>query len=578
MADMTLREHVDMTLGQMVPVRAPYEQDWEEISRLALPARSDLLGTRPSGIGMDGRVNITTASQGDRKRRSNTKSRDSYGARAARTLTSGMHSGLSPSSSPWFKLTTTDPDLAEYQSVKEWLAIVQRLIYTFLSDIGAYDTFKLNYAELGCFGIGAGTMIEHMEYGGVTTALTAGEYWIGLDDGLRADQLMRRCDFTVRQLQQFVGGNEALLSRAVRNLIQRKSWHTIVPCMHLIERNPDYDPTVKMGLRSFLYRSVWVETGNTDKNMLLRKSGYSSKMFWAPRWESVGSRVYSDAAPGFMALPDLREMQLAARRRGSARDKLVLPPMKVPIGLQSSLLRLDAGSLNYAAASDLEGLVPLYTTPYQAVQTLREDHNELRNDVGSAFFTDLFMAISQREGVQPLNDLETSLRDAEKYTQLGPVVDRVNVEMLEVVIDRAYEILDRTGQIPPAPKEVQGVPLIVDFVSMLAQAQRASENAAIERTARFVGYLAGIYPEAAAKFDAMQAIDEFATGTGTPPKIIRSDQVVEKMVAEQQQKQQQMETAAMAQPMRDGAQAAELLSRTQVDPSGRSALQAILQQ
>ena len=100
MSDLSLREYGHNLVGQLVPVRAQYEQDWEEISRLALPARSDLLGSRPSTVDpVSGKIGITGASMQERKRRSNTKSRDSHGARAARTLTNGMHSGLSPSSS-----------------------------------------------------------------------------------------------------------------------------------------------------------------------------------------------------------------------------------------------------------------------------------------------------------------------------------------------------------------------------------------------------------------------------------------------------------------------------------------------
>jgi len=176
--------------------------------------------------------------------------------------------------------------------------------------------------------------------------------------------------------------------------------------------------------------------------------------------------------------------------------------------------------------------------------------------------------------VQPRNDLELTLRDAEKFTQLGPVVDRVNIEKLEVAIDRAFSILSSLGQIPPAPPELQGQPLQIDFISMLAQAQKASQNSAIERAARFVGFVAGIFPDAAIKFDAEQAIDEFATGTGTPPKIIRSDEVVAQMKEQMAQQQQMQQAAAMAQPMRDGAQAAELLSRTDVG-GGTSMLQQL---
>ena len=205
-----------------------------------------------------------------------------------------------------------------------------------------------------------------------------------------------------------------------------------------------------------------------------------------------------------------------------------------------------------------------FEAQWQSLGAIREDHEAVRRDVAECYYVDLFKAISEREGVQPMNDLETSLRNDEKYTQLGPIVDRVNVEMLEVAVQRAFVILTNTGIMPTPPRSLQGVPLIIDFVSMLAQAQRSASNSAIERMARFVGFVAGIFPDAAIKFDAEQAIDEFATGTGTPPKIVRSDEMVEKMKAEIAQQQQAAQMAQMAAPMKDMAQGAELLSRTNV--------------
>jgi hypothetical protein len=126
--------------------------------------------------------------------------------------------------------------------------------------------------------------------------------------------------------------------------------------------------------------------------------------------------------------------------------------------------------------------------------------------------------------------------------------------------------------------ELSNQPLLIDFISILAQAQRAAANTAIERAARFVGFLGEAFPDALIKFDAEQAVDEFAQNSGTSPKIIRSDEIVQQMkdAAAQQQQAQQMANAAPA--MKDAAGAAELLSRTQVDDQGTSALQRMLGQ
>ena len=554
----TIREQCNRRLEGMKAVRKPYEQDWEEINRLGM-------STRNIHLGSNGRKN---------SRRANTSSQDSYARRAARTLGYGMQSGLSSSSMPWFKLKPGSAELSENQDVKEWLNIAETRIYAYFADTGVYDPFKLNYMDLGNYGVAASVMLEHPEYVGVTHALTAGEYWIAADGGSRTDTLYRNVEYTVDNLVRTFGWEN--VSKAAQQAWTNNKPQTIVPVVHAIERNHERDP-VKLSADNKEYRSVFYEPGNDDRNQLLRLNGYDSKPFWAPRWEVMGGSVYSENCPGFDALPDLREMQLTARRRGRARDMLHKPPMKAPTGLTAQPLKLDPGSINFASATDLEGLEPVFRTDWQSLGAVREDHEAVRQDVAECYYNDLFKAISDREGVQPLNDLETSLRNDEKFTQLGPIVDRVNVEMLEVAVQRAFVILTNTGIMPPPPRALQGQPLIIDFVSMLAQAQRSSSNSAIERMARFVGFVAGIFPDAAIKFDAEQAIDEFATGTGTPPKVVRSDEMVDKMKAELQQQKQQEQMAQMAGPMKDAAQGAELLSRTDVG-GDQNALQQLMGQ
>lgn len=552
----TIRELCENRLSSMKMVRKPFEPDWEEINRYASSSRAQFLG--------DSKTRLN-------KRRSNNTSKDSYARRAARTLAYGMQSGLSPSSMPWFKLKVTDPDLNEFQAVKEWLADVEALIYEFFADIGIYDTFKLNYRDLGNYGASVGFLLEHQEYMGASHHLDIGNYWIAEDDAGRTDTCYRDVFLTVSQMVgMFPWAN---LSKTTQRLWNEGKHQTLVPCIHAVERNRDRDPS-KLDVGNKAYRSIFWEQGNTNKDVLLRVSGYDSKPFWGPRWETTGSDPYSDACPGFDALPDMREMQLSARRRGYAKDMMNRPPMKAAAGLAATMLRFDPGSINFAAATDLDSLAPIFQPQYQTLQAIREDHMEIRKDVAECYYVDLFRAISEREGVQPLNDLEASLRQDEKYTQLGPVVDRVNVEMLEVAVDRAYNVLENLGRIPPAPPEVQGRPLVIDFVSMLAQAQRATQNSAIERIARYVGFIAGLFPDAAIKFDAEQSIDAFASGIGAPPKIIRSDQIIEQMRNDMAEQKQMEQMAMMAQPARDAAQAAELLSRTNVTPE-QNALQVL---
>ena len=554
----TERERAEIRLEGMKAQRKPYEADWLEIANLAMPTRSDILSV----------ANNQRLAAPAKRRRANNALHSSKGRRAARVLTAGMTTGLSSPSRPWFKLKTPYPDMDEFQPVKEWLSVVERLIYDFLAGTNFYNAMKVGYAELGCFGTEAAVMMDDDLYGAVTHTMTAGEYWLSNDRGLVADTLVRGVNMTVRQMVEvFVrAGGWGVVSRAVKDAWDRSDYETIVPVKHCIQPRNIRD-TAKQDAKNKAYASLWWEDGQSNKDVLLREGGFDEKPFWAARWFDTGGEVIYGDGPGYDALPDLRNLQLAAKRRGRNIDRLDRPPLGVPTGMANSYLTLDPGTLNFGSAMDLQQVKPIYAPDPRLVQFFREEEDDLARNVMECFYADLFFAITEMEGVQPRNTEELVLRNEEKLTQLGPVVERVNVEKLEVAIDRVFSILLRKGQFPPAPKELQGQPLRVDFISTLSQAQRAARLGDIQRTAQFVGFLAGLYPDVADKFDPDQAVDEFATGAGTPPSLVRTDEVVAVIRQNRQQQQQAAQAAAMAQPTMQGAQAAKLMSETQVGDS-----------
>jgi hypothetical protein len=554
----TFRERCNQRFQSMQALRKPYEMDYDEIARLALPSRSSFLGNNTRNI----------------KRRANTSKQDTAGRLAGRTLVNGMSTGMSSSARPWMKATTPDPDLAEFGPVKEWLAHVQTEIYNLFATTNYYEANKVAYAQLGHMGTACNFGIEHPSYLAVWHAMEAGEYWLSQDDGLRVDGCARRILMTVQNAVHRFEWRK--LSNIVQNAYNRGDVHMLAPFVNLVEFNRDRDARY-FDVTNKPWRSIWWEEGNTSirDDSILEIKGYDSKPFSAPRWETTGAQVYSDTAPAYDALPDLRELELVARRMGRGMDNLVKPALNVPAGLQQTPISVDPGSLNFI--NELQGRVePTIRPDPNVLIALERRQDFLTKRVEKIMYADLWMAITDMEGIQPKNEQELFFRNEEKLTQLGPVVDRVNIEKLEVDIDRAYTILDNLGRIRPAPPELARTGIQIQFTSILAQAQQAAQNTQIERAARFVGFIAGLYPEAALKFDAEQAIDEYAINSGTNPKIIRTDEIVAKMKAELQAQQQAQQMKEMAPAAAQGAQAAQLLSQTQVGPEGVSMLDQMM--
>lgn len=547
---LTLREKCERRLEGMKTIRTDYEDEWSDIARFAQPARSRFLTTEKD--------------KGTKRRSRNKRLLDPHGIEAFRTLTNGMTSGLSSASRPWYTLTTDDEQLADEPGVREWLSEVERLMYSFLAKTNFYGAVKAGYGEMGLFGTEACVMVEHWQHGAVCHPLTAGEYWTALSDALVPDTLYRFCPMTVRQAVTTFGN---AISQQVRNLYDQSNYTQQVDIYHAIEPNDEHDPA---RLDSKPFRSVYWDAGDSA-NRILKQSGYHEQPFWAPRWDVVGGDTYG-ISPGMEALPAMRELQMQAKRRNEAIDAMVKPEKVAPPTIR---LTGEPGRTVTGNGIDRDQVFVPYQMPYQAVEAIGQEMDKCRMQIDGLSFADLFNAITNMRGVQPRNVEEIAARNEEKLTQLGPVIERVSNEKLKIAIDRTFGIMLRGGMFPPVPEALADREIGVEFVSILTQMQRMVGIGQIERTAGFVGNLMAAFPEVGDKLNTDEMVDEYAYRAGAPSKLIRTEKQVAEIRKGRAQQQQMAQMAAMMPAVKDGADAARLLSETDVG-GGDSLLQQVM--
>ncbi len=545
----SIRHRCETRLAGMKSVRQDYESEWRDIARFAMPARSRFLNN--------------DTNKGGARRARNAKLSDEYGITAYRTLANGMTSGLSSPSRPWEKSGAYDDELADDGEVKIWLAEVDRRMSGFLATTNFYSAAKTGYHEMGLFGTEAAVMVEHPDIGMVCHALTAGEYWTAMSDTMVPDTLYRRCPMTVRQaVQSFKGA----VSTTVQNMYDRSNYEEIVDVFHAIEPNSDWMPGNPF---SKAWTSVyWDEKDNVDR--VLRVSGYHEKPFWCARWDTTGSDTYG-YSPGMEGLPTLRELQLQVKRRNEAIDHLIKPEKIVPPGLK---LTGQPGNIVSAASIDKDSIQVPYQIPYQAVDAIGMQIDRCYKQIDATSYAELFMAITNMQGIQPRNMEEIAARNEEKLTQLGPTIERVNNEKLQPAIERVFGIMLRGGLLPPVPDAMRGQEIKIEFISILTQMQRMVGLGQIERTVSFIGNLAGAMPEALDKLNVDEMIDEYADRAGTPQRIIRSTDDAAKIRASRAQQQQMAKMAEMMPAVQQGADTARLLSET--DVNGQPMLDTLL--
>lgn len=535
--------------------RQSFEDDAKEIARYALPSRSRFLSTQTNG-----------------GRQRNSKLNNSHGIFAFRTLQGGMTSGLSSQSRPWFALSVYDDALLDDPQVKAWLGDVEERVYSFLAHTNFYDAAEVGYAELGGFGTEACVMLEDDENGAVCHALTFGEYWIALNKQRRPGALYRICPMTALQV---VDTFKTDTPAHIRRVYDASRYEEQFDIYHAIEENDDYIAG-KLGPSGKAWRSIyWDETSAKDAITI---SGYDEQPFWAPRWSTTGNDVWGQG-PGHDALPDLRELQLQTKRKAEVTDNLVWP--ETVSSSKVKLRRQPKSVVSVAAVDNVNNLVTVpYQVPYQALQMVREDLQDLKESINQATFADLFLAITNMPGLQPRTVEEIAARNEEKMQLLGPVIERVNNEKLKVALDRTIGIMQRMRLLPPAPEVLRQSPNIkIEFVSILTQMQRMVGLGQIERVVQFVGGLTPMYPNARFKLDPNEIIDEYAKRAGSPPKMVRSTEEAQADAEAEQQaaaNAQATEAAAkLGKPIKDVTDAASVAAGLPV--ASQSAIADLLQ-
>ncbi len=141
---------------------------------------------------------------------------------------------------------------------------------------------------------------------------------------------------------------------------------------------------------------------------------------------------------------------------------------------------------------------------------------------------------------------EVAERHEEKMLMLGPVLERLHNELLSPLIDLTFDRCMDAGILPPPPRELEGQEISVEFISVLAQAQRAIAAQGVDRLLGTVAQLSPIKPDVLDKIDFDVVIEGYAEMYGTDPKIIVPDDVVAQARAERAQQQAAMQAAASA--------------------------------
>lgn len=536
---------------------------WRELGEYIMPRRTRFL--------------VTDVNRGDRR---SGKIIDSTATAAHGTLRSGMMGGITSPARSWFELTLPGLDNdTENGPIKAWLDEVTRRMNAVFQGSNLYQVLPVNYGDMGTFGLGGILIEEDMDTVINCQSLPIGSFYISNNSRGRVDTMAREFQMTVRQIvEEFVQSDDGTMnwdavSQMVRDLWNRGTIEYGINVTHMILPNVDYDPNA-LEAKYKRYCSCYWETGtNGDgrtydvQGKFLRESGYDEFPGLFSRWEVTGEDAYPTNSPGITSLGDVKQLQFMERKESKAVDKMIDPPMTTPPSLhnkRASILPGDTTPVNSLDEANM--FKPAHNVQYDLAASMQKTQ-QIRQRINANYFVDLFKMLIDDPRNERMTATEVQAKQQEKLLALGPILEQLNYDLLDPLITLVFSIMVRQGLIPPAPQGLEGAPISVKYVSIMAQAQKLVGVGTQERFLGILLQLAPVDPGILDTVDTDKFMETYAHAVSLPFGIIRD---VETVAAIRAQRQQQQAQAQKAENAANAAKAAQSLAGA--DMSGDNAL------
>jgi hypothetical protein len=518
MAKTDLTKTIMARFDRLKTGRQNWETHWQEVADYMQPRKADVTKTR---------------SKGDKRTE---QIFDSSPIQAVELLAASLHGMLTNPSTPWFSLRYKDEGLDADDEAKLWLEGVTETMYTaFNRSNFQQEIFEL-YHDLITFGTAAMFIEEDQNDLLKFSTRHINEIYVTENDKGRIDTVYRRFKITLRAAAQQFGGG---LSEEAKRKVDKDPFDEI-DILHAVYPRQDFNPA-KKDKQNMEFESVYLEYKNGNE---LSVGGFVEFPFVVPRYLKASHEIYG-RSPAMTALPDVKMLNEMSKTTIKAAQKQVDPPLLVPDDGFLLPVRTVPGGLNFYRSGTRDRIEPLNIGANNPLGLNMEEQR--RNSIREVFYVNQLML---QQGPQ-MTATEVIQRNEEKMRLLGPVLGRLQSELLKPMIDRCFAILLRNNQFAQAPDFLSGQDIEIEYVSPLAKAQKSTELSSITRAIEILGSLANVAPVFDyINFDAL--VKHVADLVGVPQKVLKLQSQVnaereqQAQLAEQQAQMQQMQQVADA--------------------------------
>lgn len=508
------RRRILRRLDELKRVRASYEKAWKTITEQIQPYRARWTSDAFND-GTPLTTNLINSTPSD----------------SLRVFESGIMSGVTSPAKPWFHLAAPTPELNDIEAVKVWLEDTEKAMFEMLDKRGFYTAVSSGgYKDLGMLG-NAVVLEEEDDEDQLPNfeSVPIGEYYLDVDKKSRVDTFFRERTFTVRQLIERFGYDNC--SSVVQDNWNNGNLSKTIEAIHAIWPNVDHD-IKEAGAKGMKWSGQWIEAKG-DGDQLLADEGYNEFPALCPRIGARSGEAYG-RGPGWFAVGDCLALQHLMKKLARMVDKTADPPMVGVDTIKTKKASLIPGAVTYVPPGQANSFVPAQVINPSSIKVVREYIQDHEARIRDCFYYKLWMTLLNDDRAQPRTATEVEYTQREVMLQLGPVLESLNWELLDPLITRTFNIMLRAGHIKPIPPELVGFDIKVQFISVMHMAQHMVGISAIRELENHAAGLQSMgAQDALLKLNVPKLLDEIGDMAGVPRDILRTDEEVQAIQAEQ---------------------------------------------
>ena len=492
-------------LSRLKEKRSTWESHWQEVSDYMLPRKSEITKER---------------ARGDKR---HTQIFDATAIHALELLAASLHGMLTSSANKWFSLRFKETDLNNIDEAKEWLEDSTARMYDAFRKSNFQQEIFETYFDLIAFGTACLMIEEDQDDVLLFSARHIKEVYIQENKKGFVDTIYRKFKMPAQAVVDKFGIEN--VSKDIIN-INKKNPFNDVTLVHVSRPRPSYDPD-KQDKQNMPVQSIYFEE---ESGHIISIGGFKEMPYVIPRYLKGSTETYG-RSPGMNALPDVKVLNKMVENSLKAAAKQIDPPLLVPDDGMLAPIRMSPGSINFFRSGSRERIEPLQINANTNVSLANE--NQRRDAIAKMFHVDQLLITENRN----MTATEVLQRNEEKMRILGPVLGRLQSELLSPLIIRVFNIMLRKQLFKEAPGILQSQELNIEYVSPMALAQRSQELQSLMRGLEIFGSMAQTLP-VMDYIDDNGMVKQIIDILGLPAKVIKSDQEVEEIRAERAAQQQ----------------------------------------